>query len=97
MLCVFTGFREKMCDVIEKLVLLCHCGRISNTGRELTSAIPLLSCVCVCVPKPLSRHSRLSVLLRFLQHDLTSGLTVILLREVSVGEQVTLSCKFLSC
>lgn len=46
-LCVFTGFREKMCDVIEKLGLLCHCGRISNTGKELTSAVPLLSCVCV--------------------------------------------------
>lgn len=35
-----------MCDVIETLVLLCHCGRINNTGNELTSAVPLLSCVC---------------------------------------------------
>lgn len=35
-----------MCDVIETLVLLCHCGRINNTGKELTSAVPLLSCVC---------------------------------------------------
>lgn len=36
-----------MCDVTEKLVLLCHCGRISNRCRELTPAIPLLPLVCV--------------------------------------------------
>lgn len=40
---------QTMCDVTEELVLLCHCGRISNTCRDLTSALPLLSCFCTCL------------------------------------------------
>lgn len=89
--CVFTGFREKTCDVTQKLVLLCHCGRISNAGRELTPAIPLLSCVFLNL-------SRLSVWLRLLRHDLTSALTDILLRGASVTSRSprAVCCRFLT-
>lgn len=43
-------------------------------------------------PKLQARRSSLSVLLRFLQHDLTSGFIVILLCGEAVDEQVTLNC-----
>lgn len=52
--CVFSLdlLMQTMCDVTEKLVLLHHCGRISNTCRDLTSALPLLSCFGTCPNSP---------------------------------------------
>lgn len=66
---------ERRCDVIQKLVLLSHCGRISNTGKEndFCSSCAALCCCCCCVPKPYSRTASW-VSLTFLRHDSTSGL-----------------------
>lgn len=79
----FSGFREKMFDVGEKLCCCSVTAAGLATQAKNSTAIPPPSRVCV-YKKPHTHRSRLSVLLRFLQCDLTSGLIVILLLGASL-------------
>lgn len=100
--CVFSLdlLMQRMCDVTEKLVLLYHCGRISNTCRDLTSALPLLSCFCTWLNSP-SFFFFLLFVFSFQRLDATRPQLLLSCSCVNsqclCGSPWTVSCFFLLC